>query len=313
MPNKIFNIRLRNKRDTEANWEKKDPLILDGEIIAVTTASGETRVKIGDGAKNYTQLPFLDEVLKNEINNKAAIDAGVYTAVASSSDGVAYIATVPGIESLSSGASFIMIPDKTSASKEPTIDVNGLGAKKIRRRLSAITTSLQSGYSNTWISINKPFQIVYDGAAWVVEGMPKPVGADVYGAVPQATSTVNGILTNIGNIGKVYSATPNSKSVAKMEMTTIASLTLPAGAYAIVGNHQWAVNGTGCMYISRLTKSDDSVVYCIVRSDMIGGGGAVVATIVELTEQTTIKYETYHQYTAATKAEAIRLSAVKIK
>lgn len=40
MPNKIFNIRLRNKRDTEANWEKKNPLILDGEIIVVTTASG---------------------------------------------------------------------------------------------------------------------------------------------------------------------------------------------------------------------------------------------------------------------------------
>lgn len=126
-------------------------------------------------------------------------------------------------------------------------------------------------------------------------------------------NTVSGILTNLGNIGKVYSATPNSKSVAKMEMTTIASLTLPAGTYILVGNHQWEANGTGCMYISRLTKSDDSVVYCIVRSDMIGGGGAVVATIVELTEQTTIKYETYHQYTAATKAEAIRLSAVKIK
>lgn len=130
MPNKIFNIRLRNKRDTEANWEKKDPLILDGETIVVTTASGETRVKIGDGAKNYTQLPFLDEVLKNEINNKAAIDAGVYTAVASSSDGVAYTSTVPGISELSAGASFIMIPDKTSASKEPTLDVNGLGEKK---------------------------------------------------------------------------------------------------------------------------------------------------------------------------------------
>lgn len=53
MPNKIFNIRLRNKRDTEANWEKKNPLILDGEIIVVTTTSGETRVKIGDGIKTY--------------------------------------------------------------------------------------------------------------------------------------------------------------------------------------------------------------------------------------------------------------------
>lgn len=126
-------------------------------------------------------------------------------------------------------------------------------------------------------------------------------------------STVGGVLTNLGNIGKVYSSTPNDKSVAKMEMITIASLTLPAGVYVIIGNHQWNVNGTGCMYISRLTKSDDSVVYCIVRSDMIGGGGAVVATIVELTETTTIKYETYHQYTTVTNAEAIRLYAVKIK
>ena len=98
-----------------------------------------------------------------------------------------------------------------------------------------------------------------------------------------------------------------------MEMVTIASLTLPAGVYVIVGNHQWKVNGAGCMYISRITKSDDSVVYCIVRNDMIGGGGATAATIIELTETTTIKYETYHQYTTATNAEAIRFHAVKIK
>lgn len=235
MPNKIFNIRLRNKRDTEANWEKKDPLILDGETIVVTTASGETRVKIGDGAKNYTQLPFLDEVLKNEINNKAAIDAGVYTAVASSSDGVAYTATVPGIESLSSGASFIMIPDKTSASKEPTIDVNGLGAKKIRRRLSAITTSLQSGYSNTWISINKPFQIVYDGAAWVVEGMPKPVGADVYGAVPQATADAS---------GNVITDTYATIAMLQNMLPKVTTITLASG---------W--NGTASPYYQDVTLS----------------------------------------------------------
>lgn len=77
MPNKIFNIRMRNKRDTEANWEKKNPLILDGEIIVVTTTSGETRVKIGDGVKTYTQLPFLDEVLKNESKSLGITSATV--------------------------------------------------------------------------------------------------------------------------------------------------------------------------------------------------------------------------------------------
>lgn len=126
-------------------------------------------------------------------------------------------------------------------------------------------------------------------------------------------STVSGALTNLGNIGKVYSSTSNEKSIAKMEMVTIASLTLPEGVYVVVGNHQWKVNGPGCMYISRITKSDDSVVYCIVRSDMIGGGGATATAIVELTETTTIKYETYHQYTTATNAEAIRFHAVKIR
>lgn len=192
MSGKIFNTRVKNKRDSVSNWTDKNPILLDGEVVVVDNADGESRFKIGDGAKHYSELPFQDEYLQNEINNKAAIEAGVYTAVASSSDGVAYTSTVPGISELSAGASFIMIPDKTSASKEPTLDVNGLGAKTIRRRLSAITTSLQSGYSNTWISVNKPFQVVYDGNAWVVEGMAKPVGADVYGAVPQATADASG-------------------------------------------------------------------------------------------------------------------------
>lgn len=192
MSGKIFNTRVKNKRDSVSNWTDKNPILLDGEVVVVDNADGESRFKIGDGAKHYSELPFQDEYLQNEINNKAAIEAGVYTAVASSSDGVAYTSTVPGISELSAGASFIMIHDKTSASKEPTLDVNGLGAKTIRRRLSAITTSLQSGYSNTWISVNKPFQVVYDGNAWVVEGMAKPVGADVYGAVPQATADASG-------------------------------------------------------------------------------------------------------------------------
>lgn len=126
-------------------------------------------------------------------------------------------------------------------------------------------------------------------------------------------NSVSGALTNLGNIGKVYSSIPSSKSIAKMEMVTLASLTLPAGVYAITGNHQWAADGAGCMYISRIMKSDDSVVYCIVRSDMIGGGGATAAAVVELSETTTIKYETYHQYTSATNAEAIRFCAVKIR
>ena len=235
MSGKIFNTRVKNKRDSVSNWTDKNPILLDGEVVVVDSTDGEGRFKIGDGTKHYSELPFQDEYLQNEINNKAAIEAGVYTAVASSSDGVAYTSTVPGISELSTGASFIMIPDKTSASKEPTLDVNGLGEKKIRRRLSAITTSLQSGYSNTWISANKPFQVVYDGTAWVVEGMAKPVGADVYGAVPQATADAS---------GNVITDTYATIAMLQSMLPKVTTITLASG---------W--NGTASPYYQDVTLS----------------------------------------------------------
>lgn len=235
MSGKIFNTRVKNKRDSVSNWTDKNPILLDGEVVVVDSTDGESRFKIGDGTKHYSELPFQDEYLQNETNNKAAIEAGVYTAVASSSDGVAYTSTVPGISELSTGASFIMIPDKTSASKEPTLDVNGLGEKKIRRRLSAITTSLQSGYSNTWISANKPFQVVYDGTAWVVEGMAKPVGADVYGAVPQATADAS---------GNVITDTYATIAMLQSMLPKVTTITLASG---------W--NGTASPYYQDVTLS----------------------------------------------------------
>lgn len=212
MANKTFNTRIKNKRDTSANWTSKDPVLLDGELIIVDTASGETRFKIGDGTKKYSQLPFQDEILRN---SKVDLDAGVYTATASSTDGIAYSATVPGITALTAGASFIMIPNKASTSKAPTLNVNGLGAKPIRRRLSSLTTSLQQGYSTNWIALNKPFTVVYDGTAWVIEGLTKTDGADVYGAVAQATADAKG-----NNIADTYATIAMLQSLLP-KVTTI--------------------------------------------------------------------------------------------
>ena len=55
------------RRDTAANWEKKNPILLDGERIAVYTNAGAVRYKIGDGVKTYKQLPFDDEPLYNAL------------------------------------------------------------------------------------------------------------------------------------------------------------------------------------------------------------------------------------------------------
>lgn len=56
-----YNARIRQKRDTSANWTAKNPIILDGEIILADTSAGDIRIKVGDGTKHYSELPFLDE------------------------------------------------------------------------------------------------------------------------------------------------------------------------------------------------------------------------------------------------------------
>lgn len=155
------------------------------------------------------------ETMQAAINSKPSAADAVYTATAESTDGVAYTATVSGIDSLTVGASFIMIPNKASTSKAPTLNVNGLGAKPIRRRLSSLTTSLQQGYSTNWIALNKPFTVVYDGTAWVIEGLTKTDGADVYGAVAQATADAKG-----NNIADTYATIAMLQSLLP-KVTTI--------------------------------------------------------------------------------------------
>lgn len=66
---KNIDARIKNKRDTAANWDKNNPVLLNGEIIIVDTFSGEVRTKTGDGVKTYKQLPFDDEAIKAQITS----------------------------------------------------------------------------------------------------------------------------------------------------------------------------------------------------------------------------------------------------
>lgn len=175
----------------------------------------KTTITVDDALLDTSTNPVQNKVVKAAIDSKPSAADAVYTATAASTDGVAYTATVSGIDSLTVGASFIMIPNKASTSKAPTLNVNGLGAKPIRRRLSSLTTSLQQGYSTNWIALNKPFTVVYDGTAWVIEGLTKTDGADVYGAVAQATADAKG-----NNIADTYATIAMLQSLLP-KVTTI--------------------------------------------------------------------------------------------
>ena len=70
MANKFLQTRIQLKKDTASNWESANPVLLDGEQIIIITSAGETRHKVGDGTKTYTQLPFTDEPIRNLISGK---------------------------------------------------------------------------------------------------------------------------------------------------------------------------------------------------------------------------------------------------
>ena len=50
---KEFDVRIKARRDTEANWITNNPVLLNGEVIIVDTTGG-VRYKVGDGTKTFT-------------------------------------------------------------------------------------------------------------------------------------------------------------------------------------------------------------------------------------------------------------------
>lgn len=205
-----------------------NPTTLSGYgITDAATESALTAVSdlVGDTAVS-TQISDYAAPKSHTHNYAGSSSAGGAAKVSESNIGIttagtgsAYTATVPGITALVSGVSFVMVPHVVSASTTPTLNVNGLGAKNIKRRLSSISTSVQSGYSNTWLAKGAPFRVTYDGTQWIVEGLTKPATADLYGTLSvekggTGATSASDARTNLGitpaNIGAAASSHTHS-------------------------------------------------------------------------------------------------------
>lgn len=139
----------------------------------------------------------IDEAIRNQ---------GVIT----EGTGAAYTATVDGVTALSAGVSFVMVPHTVSTSTSPTLDVNSLGAKYIRRRVSSGTATTSAGSSDDWLAENKPITVVYDGTFWIA-GNPRPNATDIMGSVSiqnggTGATTAAEARTNIGAVNKLTAA-----------------------------------------------------------------------------------------------------------
>ena len=103
-----------------------------------------------------------------------------------STDGRTYTCTISGITELTAGVSFIGIPSIESTNKTVSVNVNGLGKKLIRRRVSNRSGLSTIGGSNNWLTSGSPLEFIYNGTCWLVADMTEPHAEDLMGSVPIA-------------------------------------------------------------------------------------------------------------------------------
>ena len=119
--------------------------------------------------------------------------------------GEAYSVTIDGINSLKTGLAIILTPHTVSTSTTPTLNVNGLGAKEIRRRLSIQCTTPSAGYAASWLAEGKPVLLIFDGTYWIVIGQSRPVASDLSGVLKislggTGNSVADKALANLGGM-----------------------------------------------------------------------------------------------------------------
>lgn len=151
------------------------------------TIGTTTYVPVDETARTAAGTVFADGSTLQD--KQAQLQPSSYDSpVRTQGSGSEYTATVPGITSLTAGVGFIMIPHTASTNATPTLNVNSLGAKTIKRTTSTISGTLSDGYTTSWLGSGNPVHVIYNGTYWVVQGLAKPnindLGGLTNGAIP---------------------------------------------------------------------------------------------------------------------------------
>jgi hypothetical protein len=203
-------------------------------VISDTIALGETnstayRGDRGKTAYNHSQITSGNphKVTKSDVGlgsvdntsdaNKSVKYAKSATAnnpIKTTGTGAAYAAIVDGITALTIGVKFTMVPHVTSTTRAPTLNVNSLGAKSIRMRLTSSTTATIQLTSASFLTANKPVNVMYDGTYWVIDDFAQPDVNSLYGTVP-----IEKVQAHIANTTIHITAAERAKWNAKADIT----------------------------------------------------------------------------------------------
>lgn len=191
---------------THSNYATNDEVTALQSAVASKADASHTHSGYASSSHNHDSLYYTKSSIDSKLSAKAeasvlathtgnsdihitsAEKAGLVAAsaqaqiVTTTGTGAAYVATVEGITALTAGISFIMIPHVTPTQVNPTLNVNGLGAKNLRMRVSNSTTTTTPLSTTNLVMANKPTRVMYDGIQWVID-IVRPNVTNLYGIV----------------------------------------------------------------------------------------------------------------------------------
>lgn len=208
-----------------------------------------------------TGLAYLWGKIKSNFASSAHTHTGadLRPVAATSSDGVSYTATVPGLTELYAGLTLTIIPDKASTVITPTLNVNGLGAKNIIMPIGGASTSVTTNAAKltAWLSAGAPVVVKYDGTRWKSE-IQAASAQYLYGNVP-VTSGGTGA-ANAADARTNLEITP--KNIGAAQRVVWSGIAVNTSAWAASGSYYAAT-----VSVSGMLSTDNPHSVDIERSD----------------------------------------------
>ena len=275
-----------------------------GEDLVGLTEAVQSELAGKQGTLTFDTTPTegsSNPVTSDGVAQAIKANGGTPIVTATSADGKVYTATVEGMDSLEVGKEIIIIPDYTTTITNPTLNVNGLGAKYLRCTVAGNNTTTTTSSTNDWLYSGKPVKVRWNGSFWATDIIGSVDGNSISGIIEienggTGATTVEQALANLGGIaagavGNLHvwkrvqdvvtdyltSTDPNAYTEGTVDRTTITylgQLGEPA-ARIEVGSYV----GTGTESADILLRSTPKAVLVSSYSSLSGSDGSRSAFI----------------------------------